>query len=115
MHPAFVSVIFLALSSSVMVVAWYGHLRFKSAPIWLAIVVSWGIALVEYMFQVPANRIGHEVLSAAQLRVVAEFFTLAAFLAFSTLYLKEPVTLSTVASFVLILAAVAVAVFKPLG
>src|SRR5690606_37381292 len=78
-----VSLCLLALSSCFMVAAWYAHLKFKSLPLWMVIVGSWLIALFEYCFQVPGNRIGHSVMSAAQLRIVAEAFTMIAFIGFS--------------------------------
>ncbi len=113
MNPIWTSVLFLALSSSVMTVAWYAHLRFKDSPLWLAIIGSWFVALLEYSFQVPANRIGHGVLSAAQLKIVAEFFGLTSFIVFSVLYLKEPMSLNYLVSFGLIFAAVVVAFWGP--
>ncbi len=72
-----------------MTFAWYGHLRFKEAPLFVVILASWGIALLEYCFQVPANRIGHGVLNAAQLKTIQEIITLSVFAIFSVLYLKE--------------------------
>ncbi|MCC6667379.1 MAG: DMT family protein [Polyangiaceae bacterium] len=73
-----------------MTFAWYGHLKFKSASLFTVIVVSWGIAFIEYCFAVPANRIGHGTYSAAQLKTLQEIITLAVFAAFSALYLREP-------------------------
>lgn len=75
----------LILSNSFMTVAWYGHLKFKSAPLWLAIAASWGIALFEYCLQVPANRIGYRAASAYQLKVMQEAITLVVFIAFAAL------------------------------
>ena len=72
-----------------MTFAWYGHLKFKSSPLFLVILVSWGIAFVEYVFQVPANRIGHSVYSAAELKTIQEVISLTVFALFSVLYLKE--------------------------
>ena len=83
-------VLMLLISNVFMTVAWYGHLKFKSHPLWTVILVSWLIAFLEYCFQVPANRIGHDRgYSAAQLKVLAEAFSLVAFAVFSVLYLKE--------------------------
>ena len=113
MNPALTSTVLLALSSGVMTVAWYAHLRFKEVPLWWAILGSWMIALLEYALQVPANRIGHSVMPAAQLRVIAEFFTLAAFILFSVFYLREPMTLNYVVSFAFILGAVYFAFWGP--
>ena len=90
--PVPVLTIFLLIASNVfMTFAWYGHLRFKAAPLVLVIAVSWGIALFEYMLQVPANRIGYGYFSAAQLKTIQEVITLITFAVFSTLYLKEPI------------------------
>jgi len=79
----------LLISNIFMTFAWYGHLKFKSFPLIIVILASWGIALFEYCFQVPANRIGHEVFSAAQLKTIQEIITLIVFAVFSILYLKE--------------------------
>ena len=92
-----------------MTTAWYGHLRFRSAPLLLAIVVSWGIAFFEYLAQVPANRIGYRVLSGYQLKVMQEAITLVVFVVFAAVWLGEGLTLRHVVSFALILGAVAVA------
>lgn len=73
-----------------MTFAWYGHLKFKTASLVLVIAISWLIALPEYMLAVPANRIGHEVYSAAQLKTMQEVITLSVFAVFSFAYLKEP-------------------------
>ena len=100
----------LLLSSNVfMTIAWYGHLRFKKAPLLVAIAVSWGIALFEYCLQVPANRIGHRALSAYQLKIMQEAITLVVFMVFAALWLGEGLQLKYVASFGLIVAAVVVA------
>jgi len=99
----------LTLSNLFMTVAWYGHLRFRGAPLAVAIVASWGIALVEYCFQVPANRIGYRVLSAYQLKVMQEAITLLVFMGFAAFWLGEGPQPKYVASFVLVLAAVIVA------
>jgi uncharacterized protein len=89
--PVPVITIGLLLASNVfMTFAWYGHLRFKSAPLVAVILISWGIALFEYILQVPANRIGSGVFSAAQLKTIQEVITLAVFAVFSVTYLKEP-------------------------
>ena len=72
-----------------MMFAWYGHLKYKSAPLWIAVVVSWLIAFFEYCLQVPANRVGHQYFSAAQLKTMQEVITLVVFCVFSVMYLKE--------------------------
>ncbi|MBQ4493532.1 MAG: DMT family protein [Elusimicrobiaceae bacterium] len=82
-------IILLVISNVFMTFAWYGHLRFKNKALWLVIVVSWLIAFVEYCFQVPANRMGHNYFSAAQLKGMQEVITLVVFALFSILYLKE--------------------------
>jgi hypothetical protein len=79
----------LLVSNVFMTFAWYGHLKYRKAPLVAAIVVSWLIAFLEYCFQVPANRIGYTQFSAAQLKTIQEVITLVVFAAFSVLYLKE--------------------------
>lgn len=96
-----------------MTVAWYAHLRFAHLPLWQVILGSWLIAFFEYCFQVPANRIGHTVMPAAQLRVLAEFFTLVSFIIFSVTYLKEPFSPNFLISFGLIFLAVYFAFYGP--
>jgi uncharacterized protein (DUF486 family) len=85
----FLPVIMLTVSNIFMTFAWYGHLKYKSTSLLIVILVSWGIAFLEYCFQVPANRIGHEYYSAAQLKTIQEIITLVVFSVFSVLYLKE--------------------------
>jgi uncharacterized protein (DUF486 family) len=82
----------LIASNVFMTTAWYGHLKYKSAPLILAILFSWGIALVEYCFAVPANRYGSAVYTTAQLKTMQEVITLCVFAAFSALYLGEALT-----------------------
>ncbi len=84
-----IPVLLLTISNVFMTFAWYGHLKFKGSALWIVILVSWGIALFEYCFQVPANRIGHEYYTAAQLKTMQEVITLVVFSVFSVLYLKE--------------------------
>lgn len=80
----------LLISNVFMTFAWYGHLKFgKDISLWKVILISWGIAFVEYCFQVPANRLGHGTFSAAQLKIIQEIITLVVFAVFSLLYLKE--------------------------
>ena len=89
--PVPVVTIGLLIASNVfMTFAWYGHLKFKAAPLLVVILASWGIAFFEYLLQVPANRIGHGYFSAAELKTIQEVITLAVFAAFSVLYLREP-------------------------
>ncbi|HUG91094.1 MAG TPA: DMT family protein [Planctomycetaceae bacterium] len=100
------TILLLTVSNVFMVLAWYGHLKFKSSPLWLAIFASWGIAFVEYCFQVPANRIGHGRFTAPQLKVIQEVITLVVFGVFSALYLREHLQWNDLVGFALILAAV---------
>ena len=83
-------IVMLLGSNIFMTLAWYGHLRFKDAPLWGVILAAWGIALVEYCLAVPANRWGSEVYSAAQLKTIQEVVTLIVFAVFSVTYLKQP-------------------------
>jgi len=95
--PFSLQTIFLLMASNVfMTMAWYGHLKnLATAPWYLAALVSWGIALAEYLFQVPANRIGFQQagLSVGQLKIIQEVITLGVFIPFAVLYLKEPLNL----------------------
>lgn len=91
--PVPVLTIGLLIASNVfMTFAWYGHLKYKAAPLFIVILVSWGIAFFEYLLQVPANRIGHGTFSAAELKTIQEVITLSVFAIFSVLYLKEPLS-----------------------
>ena len=90
MNPVLTSMLLLMCSNVFMTFAWYGHLKDMSSKPWIiAAIVSWGIALFEYMLQVPANRIGHTALSVGQLKIMQEVIALAVFVPFSVLYLKE--------------------------
>lgn len=83
----------LLLSNIFMTFAWYGHLKtLGNKPLWIAILVSWGIAFFEYCLQVPANRMGYGVMSLAQLKVVQEIITMVVFAFFAVLYMKTPLT-----------------------
>lgn len=94
MNPIFAAISLLLCSNVFMTFAWYAHLKeFNSKPWIVAALVSWGIALLEYLFQVPANRIGYTVLSIGQLKIIQEVITLSIFVPFSLLYLKEPLKL----------------------
>jgi uncharacterized protein (DUF486 family) len=99
----------LLASNAFMTVAWYGHLRFKKAPLIVAILASWGIAFLEYTLQVPANRIGYRALSAYQLKVMQEAITLVVFMIFAAVWLGEGLQPRYLVSFGLIFAAVVVA------
>ena len=96
--PVGLQTVLLLLASNVfMTFAWYGHLKnLSAAPWYVAALVSWGIALFEYLLQVPANRIGHTSWSVGQLKIVQEVITLTVFLPFAMLYLKEPFKLDYV-------------------
>ncbi len=94
MNPIFTTVSLLICSNIFMTFAWYAHLKdLGDKPWFVAALISWGIALFEYMFQVPANRIGINVLSLGQLKVLQEVITLSIFVPFSILYMKEPLKL----------------------
>ncbi|WP_303674420.1 DMT family protein [Vampirovibrio chlorellavorus] len=99
-------IVLLTLSNVFMTFAWYGHLKFRSSPLWIVILVSWGIAFFEYCLQVPANRMGYGQFSGAQLKVMQEVITLVVFALFSVFYLKEAFKWNYVVGFVLIVLAV---------
>src|SRR5918998_1765140 len=103
------TVVLLLVSNAFMTVAWYGHLRFKGYPLWSVILVSWLIALPEYAFQVPANRLGYGQFSATQLKIIQEVISVSTFVVFGYFYLNETLTWKTAAAFLFILAAVALA------
>ncbi|HOX53890.1 MAG: DMT family protein [Candidatus Omnitrophica bacterium] len=96
----------LAISNIFMTFAWYGHLKYRNSPLVIAILASWGIALFEYCFQVPANRFGSYQFSTAQLKTIQEVITLVVFAIFSVVYLKEGLKWNYIVSFLLIIAAV---------
>jgi uncharacterized protein (DUF486 family) len=100
------TILLLTISNIFMTFAWYGHLNFKKAPLFTVILISWGIAFLEYCFQVPANRIGHGMFTAAQLKTIQEVITLVVFCVFSVLYLKEELKWNYLVGFGLIIAAV---------
>lgn len=90
--PAVWTVILLVLSNIFMTFAWYAHLKNLGHRPWIiAALVSWGIALFEYLLQVPANRIGHTVMTLPQLKILQEVITLAVFVPFALIYMKEPI------------------------
>jgi uncharacterized protein (DUF486 family) len=105
--PKFLPVLLLLGSNIFMTFAWYGHLKFKAAPLYAAVVGSWLIAFVEYWFAVPANRIGSQVYSTAELKTMQEVITLLVFAVFSVTYLKEAFTLNHAIGFALIAAGAA--------
>jgi len=93
-HPLLVAATLLTASNLFMTFAWYGHLKYLQArPCWIAALVSWGIALFEYLLQVPANRTGFTVLSLGQLKIMQEVITLAVFVPFAMFYMDQPLKL----------------------
>ena len=104
------TVLLLALSNVFMTFAWYGHLRYLNGRPWIvAALVSWGIALFEYLLQVTANRIGHTEMSVGQLKIIQEVITLSVFAVFAYFYLGEALKWNYVVSFVCLMFAVAFA------
>jgi uncharacterized protein (DUF486 family) len=97
--PAIAPILLLSVSNIFMTFAWYGHLKFPNQPIHLLILVSWGIAFFEYCLAVPANRIGHAVYSAAQLKTMQEIITILVFAVFSVAYLNEALRWNHLAAF----------------
>ena len=101
--PVQITTIALLIASNLfMTFAWYGHLKYKTAPLLLVIFVSWGIAFFEYCLQVPANRIGSGYFSTVQLKTIQEVITLTVFIGFSFFYLGEPAKLNHVIGFAII-------------
>jgi uncharacterized protein (DUF486 family) len=101
------TIILLIGSNIFMIIAWYGHLKFRESPLWIVILVSWGIAFFEYCLQVPANRIGYGEFSAGQLKMIQEIITLVVFAVFLILYLGEAVSWRYGGAFACLLGAVA--------
>jgi uncharacterized protein (DUF486 family) len=102
MSAAVTPILLLIGSNVFMTIAWYWHLRYKETPLFGVILISWGLAFVEYCMAVPANRFGSEVYSAAQLKTIQEVVTLAVFAIFSLVYLHQPITWNHVVGFALI-------------
>jgi uncharacterized protein (DUF486 family) len=100
------TIVLLTISNVFMTFAWYGHLKFKESPLWIAIIVSWLIAFVEYCFQVPANRFGSYRFSTAQLKTIQEVITLIVFSVFSVTYLREQFRWNYAVAFAFIVGAV---------
>ena len=101
--PRLAPILMLSASNVFMTFAWYGHLKHKSSPLWLAIIVSWSIAFFEYTLAVPANRIGSRAYSVAELKTIQEAITLIVFAGFSVAYLGEPLKPTTIVGFVFVL------------
>jgi len=97
--PAIAPILLLCLSNVFMTFAWYGQLKYPSVSLWLVVPASWGIAFFEYCFAVPANRIGHTVYSAAQLKTIQEVITLIVFAIFSITYLGEAIRWNHIVAF----------------
>src|SRR5688572_29217562 len=94
------TVLLLVASNIFMTVAWYGHLKFKSTDLWKVILISWLIALPEYALQVPANRFGHGLFTAPQLKILQEFISISVFVVFCLIYLIEPIKWNYVVGFI---------------
>ncbi len=113
--PALVPYVAVALligSNVFMTFAWYGHLKFKAAPLYVVILASWGIAFFEYCLQVPANRMGHGHFSAAELKTIQEVVTLLVFAGFSVWWLGEPLRWNHAVGFALIAGGAAFVFYK---
>ena len=104
MSPRLLPILLLIGSNLFMTTAWYGHLKFRDKPLWIVVLVSWGIAFFEYWLAVPANRIGSSVYSAAQLKAMQEVITLTVFAGFAAVYLGQPITWNQGIGFALIAA-----------
>ncbi len=107
LSPKVAPILLLVASNVFMTFAWSGHLKFKAAPLYAVVLLSWCIAFFEYWLAVPANRLGHQVYSAAELKTMQEVITLAVFVVFSVFYLKEAITWNHLAGFALIAAGAA--------
>jgi uncharacterized protein len=106
-QSAWLPIAMLTASNVFMTFAWYGHLKFKSAPLWVAILASWGIAFFEYLIMVPANRWGNAVYTTTQLKIIQEVVTLTVFSGFLVTYAGEKLRWNHFAAFLCILGAVA--------
>lgn len=105
MKKALITIALLVCSNTFMNTAWYGHLKFKTTPLYLTILASWGIAFFEYCLQVPANRLGSDPMSLTQLKVIQEVLSIATFAVFAFLVFKERPTANQYISFALIVLA----------
>lgn len=99
------TILLLIISNAFMVVAWYGHLKFKDTPLWIVILVSWGIAFFEYCFQVPANRYGHGQFTTTQLKVIQMIVTLVVFSVFVVTFMGERLAWNHFVAFIFLIAA----------
>ena len=100
------TVILLIVSNVFMTIAWYGHLKYKTKPLAFVVVVSWAVALFEYMFQVPANRLGSQIFTVTQLKIIQECITLAVFTVIAYLMFGETLRWNNLVSYALIIGAV---------
>lgn len=100
------TILLLTISNTFMTIAWYGHLKEKSQPLLIAILISWGIAFFEYIFQVPANRLGATKLNLTQLKVLQEVITLVVFIIYAFINFREPIRWNTVVAMLFIVGAV---------
>jgi uncharacterized protein len=105
------TILLLTISNIFMTFAWYGHLKYREAPLFKVILISWAIAFFEYCFQVPANRIGSYEFTAVQLKTIQEVITLTVFSVFSVFYLDQQIKWNYILGFVMIVGAVFV-IFK---
>lgn len=105
------TILLLILSNTFMTVAWYGHLKFRGAPLLTTILLSWLIALPEYALQVPANRLGYGQFSTAQLKIIQEVISLVVFIVFNFVYFQEALNWRTGLAFLLIVGTVAASVY----
>lgn len=113
MPPIAKAVLLLIASNIFMTFAWYGHLRYRDRALGWVILASWGIAFFEYCLQVPANRIGSEVLRGSQLKILQEAITFGVFAIFSWTYLQQPLTRYDAAAFAMVLVGVGISLFQP--
>lgn len=111
--PPMRTILLLFASNCFMTVAWYGHLKFKHAPLWIAIAASWLLAFPEYLLQVPANRLGYGTFTAYELKIMQECITLIVFMGFAAFSLGELPGWRHLVAFLLILGAVAVTFYQP--
>src|ERR1700758_2224156 len=100
--PYVFPIVLLIGSNVFMTTAWYWHLRFREVPLWQVVLISWGLAFVEYCLAVPANRYGSYVFNPAQLKTIQEVITLSVFAVFAAVYLQQPITWNQVLGFALI-------------
>ncbi len=105
--PTLLTIVLLIISNTFMTFAWYGHLKYTSKPLWIVVLVSWGLAFFEYCFQVPANRWGFEHgLDPAKLKILAEAIALLVFIVFARFYFGDALKWNYIVSFTLIFGAV---------